>query len=100
MLGQNSPSLRHAFVTACLVLSCCLPGLAQSRMTVRREVRRDVSPPLREMIKVMPPPSLARHEAEPVRHIPLPPGLSSQQEAEDPIRQQTMVPYTPTVGTS
>ncbi|MBI3474167.1 MAG: hypothetical protein HY010_00405 [Acidobacteria bacterium] len=69
-------------------------------MTVRREVQRDVSPPLREMIKLMPPPSLARHEAEPARRIPLPPGLEAQGQVEDSVRQQTMVPFTPVVGTS
>ena len=75
MLGKKSPSLRHAAVLAGLLFSCCLFGFTQSRMTVRREVQRDVSPPLREMIKLMPPPSSVRHEAQPVRRIPLPPGL-------------------------
>jgi hypothetical protein len=69
-------------------------------MTIRREVQRDVSPPLREMIKLMPPPSLVRHEAEPARRIPLPPGLGGQGQVEDSVRQQTMVPFTPAVGTS
>jgi hypothetical protein len=83
-----------------LLLSLTLPGFAQSQptMTVRREVHRDVSPPLREMVKLMPAPSLAKHEAEPVRRIPLPSGLSML--PEDPIRQQTVVPFTPVVGTS
>jgi hypothetical protein len=98
MLGRKSPSLRHAVVLASLSLSCCLSGFAQSRMTVRREVHRDVSPPLREMIKVTPRPSRVKHEAEPVRRIPLPPGLSVLEE--DPIRQQTAAPFTPVVGTS
>ena len=98
MLGRKSPSLRHAVVLAGLLLSCCLSGFAQSRMTVRREVHRDVSPPLREMIKVTPRPSRIKHEAEPVRRIPLPPGLSVLEE--DPIRQQTAAPFTPVVGTS
>lgn len=100
MSGRKSPSLRLAAVMAGLVLSCCLSLSAQSRMTVRREVQRDVSPPLREMIKLMPPPSLVRHEAEPARRIPLPPGLETQTPAEDSVRQQTMVPFTPVVGTS
>src|SRR6266852_1572286 len=71
-------------------------------MTVRREVQRDVSPPLREMIKLMPPPSSVRHEAQPVRRIPLPPGLGiqGQGQAEDSVRQQSVVPFTPVVGTS
>src|SRR5712664_2995051 len=98
MLGRKSPSLRHAVVLASLSLSCCLSGFAQSRMTVRREVHRDVSPPLREMIKVTPRPSRVKHEAEPVRRIPLPPGLSILEE--DPIRQQTAAPFTPVVGAS
>src|SRR6266481_3845549 len=98
MSGKNSPSLGLAVLCASLLLSLCLPGFAQSRMTVRHEVHRDVSPPLRDMIKLMPSPSLSRHEAEPVRRIPLPPGLSNLEE--DPIRQQTMVPFTPVVGTS
>src|SRR5712671_27326 len=89
MPGKNLPSLRQAVVLAGLLLSCCLFGFAQSRMTVRREVHRDISPPLREMIKLMPPPSLARHEAEPVRRIPLPPCLDAQGEVEDSVRQQT-----------
>lgn len=100
MVGKSSPSLRHAMVMASLLLCCYISGFAQSRMTVRREVQRDVSPPLREMIKLMPPPSLVRREAEPARRIPLPPGLAAQGQVEDSVRQQTMVPFTPTVGTS
>src|SRR5882757_1202983 len=100
MSGRKSPSLRLATLTAGLLLSCCLSTFAQSRMTVRREVQRDVSPPLREMIKLMPPPSLVRHEAEPARRIPLPPGLADQGQVEDSVRQQTVVPFTPVVGTS
>src|SRR5689334_24920158 len=53
--------------------------------TVRHDVHHDVSPPLSEMIKHAPPPSLEMQEAEPARQIPLPPGLSNL--AEDPIRQ-------------
>src|SRR5450432_1237974 len=98
MITQKSFSLRHAAVLACFVLFSCLPGLAQSRMTVRRDVHRDVSAPLSEMILHAPPPSLAKHEAEPVRRIPLPPGLP--QLEEDSVRQRTMVPFTPVVGTS
>src|SRR6266850_3847293 len=98
MSGKNPPPLGLAVLCASLLLSLCLPGFAQSRMTVRHEVHRDVSPPLRDMIRLMPSPSLSRHEAEPVRRIPLPPGLSNLEE--DPIRQQTMVPFTPVVGTS
>jgi len=62
---------------------------------------RDISPPLREMIKLMPPPSLARHEAEPVRRIPCPPGLDAQGEGRRfrPPANHGPV-HTPIVGTS
>jgi hypothetical protein len=98
MITQKQFSLRHAAVLACFVLSSCIAGFAQSRMTVRRNVHRDVSAPLREMILHAPPPSLEKHEAEPVRRIPLPPGLAELQE--DPVRQRTVVPFTPVVGAS
>jgi hypothetical protein len=98
MPKQESPALRHAAALTCLLLCCCLPLLAQSRMTVRHDVHHDVSPPLREMIRYAPPPLLEKREAEPLKRIPLPPGLS--QLDEDPIRQQTVVPFTPGVGTS
>ena len=98
MITQKQFSLRHAAVLACFVLSSCIASFAQSRMTVRRDVHRDVSPPLREMILHAPPPSLEKHEAEPVRRIPLPPGLT--QLEEDSVRQRTVVPFTPVVGTS
>ena len=97
MTTQKQFSLRHAAVLACFVLSSCIAGFAQSRMTVRRNVHRDVSPPLREMILQAPPPSLEKKEAEPVRRIPLPPGLTQQ---EDSVLQRTVVPFTPVVGTS
>src|SRR6202163_4703270 len=98
MITQKQFALRHAAVLACFVLSSCIASFAQSRMTVRRDVHRDVSPPLREMILHAPPPSLEKHEAEPVRRIPLPPGLT--QLEEDSVRQRTVVPFTPVVGTS
>jgi len=98
MTKQQPFSLRHASVLACFVLSSCIAGFAQSRMTVRRDVHRDVSAPLREMILQAPPPSLEKHEAEPVRRIPLPPGLT--QLDEDSVQQRTVVPFTPVVGTS
>ena len=97
MMTHKQFSLRHAAVLACLVLSSCIAASAQSRMTVRRNVHHDVSAPLREMILHAPPPSLEKHEAEPVRRIPLPPGLTQQ---EDSVLQRTVVPFTPVVGTS
>jgi len=66
--------------------------------TVRQEVHHDVSPPLRDLIRNAPPPSLQPREAELVRRIPLPPGLS--QLSEDPIRQRTIAPITPLVAQS
>jgi hypothetical protein len=101
MPGKKSPSLRHAALLAGLLLSFCVSGLAQSLMTIRRQVHHDVSAPLRDLIRVAPKPSRIKHEAEPVRRIPLPLGLSTLEE--DPIRQQTTVsvtPFTPVVGTS
>jgi hypothetical protein len=98
MITQKLSSLKHATVAACFVLCSCLPGLAQSTMTVRRDVHRDVSAPLSEMILHAPPPSLERHEAEPVRRIPSPPGLAPGEE--DSVIQRTLVPLTPVVGTS
>jgi hypothetical protein len=99
MITRKSFSLRHAAVLACFVLFSCLPGLAQSRMTVRRDVHRDVSASLREMILHAPPPSLVRREVEPLRRIPLPQGLTPL--VEDPVRQRTVAPLaTPVVGTS
>jgi methionine-rich copper-binding protein CopC len=62
--------------------------------TVRRDVHHDVSQPLSEMIKHAPPPSLERKEVEPMRLIPLPPGLAEPQE--DPVIQVgTVEPPTP-----
>ena len=90
--------LRDAALLTSLVLFSCLLALAQSRMTIRRPVHQDVSPPLIEMMKAAPAPSLARHEAEPWRRIPLPPGL--MQLEEDPVRQQTVSQQTPSTGLS
>lgn len=98
MLAQKSLPHRHAVLLAGLLLCFCLPGLAQSQMTVRHDVHHDVSAPLREMILHAPPPSLEKHEAEPARRIPLPPGLT--QLEEDPVLQRTVYPFTPVVGTS
>jgi hypothetical protein len=70
----------------------------QGPTTVRGNVQHDVSPPLRDMIKNAPPPSLEIHEAEPVRRLPPPPGLVPL--PDDPIRQWTTIPLTPTVGLS
>src|SRR5271166_1558478 len=63
--------------------------------TVRSDVHHDVSLPLRELLRNAPLPSLEEKEAEPVRRIPLPPGLSEL--SEDPVRQWTIAPLTPLV---
>src|SRR5712675_1705485 len=103
-----TPSQRYALAMI-LLLSFAVPllipaALAQSGAssgptTIRRDLHHDVSPPLREMIKYAPPPSLVRKEVEPLKRIPLPPGLS--QLSEDPVRQTATVPLpTPPVSQS
>src|SRR6267142_1410044 len=100
MLRQKSVGFKRGVVLTGLLLCRCRPGAAQTSMTVRRNVHRDVSTPLHDLILHAPQPSLVRHEAEPARRIPLPQGLVPLQE--DPVRQRTaaMVPFTPVVGTS
>ena len=100
MLRQKSVCFKHGVVLAGLWLCLFLPAAAQTNMTVRRNVHRDVSPPLRDLMLHAPRPSLVKREAEPARRIPLPQGLVPLQE--DPVRQRTaaMVPFTPVVGTS
>ena len=89
----------HAAMLTCFLLCSFLPVLAQSpKMTVRYDTHRDLSAPLSEMIKTAPPPSLVKHEAEPLRRIPLPPGMT--QLEDDPVRQHVTGPLTPVVGSS
>lgn len=66
--------------------------------TVRQDIHHDVSPPLLDLIKHAPPPSLTQQEAEPVGQIPLPPGLVALEE--DPVRQRSISPLTPITGHS
>src|SRR3984893_9200262 len=62
--------------------------------TVRRDVHHDVSQPLSEMIKHAPASALERKPVEPMKLIPLPPGLAEPQE--DPVIQVgTVEPPTP-----
>ncbi len=101
-------TMRRSMFATCLLLLLALwiaaatPVLGQVAQqgptTIRENVYHDVSPPLREMIKNAPPPSLEMHEAEPARRLPPPPGLVPL--LEDPIRQFTTIPLTPTVGLS
>jgi len=98
MHRHKSYPLKSAGALAALILCSCLPGLAQSLMTVRRAVHQDVSAPLRDLIKQTPVAPVTKREAEPVRRIPLPQGLAPL--AEDPVRQIAVGPATPTVSTS
>jgi hypothetical protein len=91
--------MTRAFPARLLLLLLCLTALAFTVAAqntagpfVRYNVHHDVSPPLREMIKNAPPPSLEMHEAEPVRLIPLPAGMPHLDE--DPVRQTTIAPLT------
>ncbi len=88
------------FALKALLFCFSLPVLAQSGpTTVRRDVHHDVSPPLGEMISHAPPPSLERRPVEPMKLIPLPPGLVRFQE--DPVIQTVTVPApTPPVSQS
>jgi hypothetical protein len=108
-MPTQSRTPRRFALAVILLLSFAVPllvptalaqsGAASGPTTIRRDVHHDVSPPLREMIKYAPPPSLERREVEPLKRIPLPPGLA--QLEEDPVRQTTTVPPpTPPVSQS
>lgn len=98
MVRRESYPATSVLAQVALILCSCLPGMAQSLMTVRRAVHQDVSRPLRDLIKQAPPAPVGKREAEPARRIPLPPGLAAL--AEDPVRQQTVTPGTPAVASS
>jgi hypothetical protein len=90
---------RRLALAVTLLLSLAVPLLVPSAFaqsttssgptTIRRDVHHDVSQPLSEMIKNAPPPSLEMREVEPLKRIPLPPGLT--QIEEDPVRQGSTV---------
>ena len=87
--------LRHTSVLIALtfVLTLSLSAqVMQGPTTIRQNVHHDVSLPLSQMIKNAPPPDLTAHEAEEMKHIPLPPGLFPL--TEDPVRQM-LAPLTP-----
>jgi hypothetical protein len=65
-----------------------VPIAFSQTMAVRREVRHDVSQPVRAMAKASASERIERREAEPVRPIPLPPGLKPP-ERPDPVLQKT-----------
>src|ERR1700730_17650141 len=97
MYKQSSATAQRSALAASLLLLFALPLLAQSGpTTVRRADRHDVSLPLSAMIRHAPPPSLTRRPVEPMKRIPLPPGL--EQVQEDPVLQTaTIAPPTPPV---
>src|SRR5437660_4013960 len=100
MYRRSSAPVQRLALAASLLLLIAVPLLGQSGpTTVRRDVHHDVSPRLSEMIRYAPPPSLARREVEPLKRIPLPPGLTPL--AEDPVRQTAAVGhFTPPVSLS
>ena len=105
MLTPSPATVRRFALAVMLSTSVSLFLFAQSLFaqsgptTVRRDVHHDVSPPLSEMIRHAPPPSLERRPVEPMKLIPLPPGLTEPQE--DPVIQVgTVAPPTPPVTLS
>jgi hypothetical protein len=76
-----------------LLTSTLSAQVSQGPTTIRQSVHHDVSLPLSEMIKNAPAPDLTVHEVEPMKRIPLPPGLSTL--IEDPVRQATDLVSTP-----
>ncbi len=104
MSGNSRVLPRH-----CLVLMALLFGFAatvsaqvmQGPTTIRQNVHHDVSLPLTEMVKNAPPVTdLSLHDVEPMKRVPLPPGLSTL--TEDPVLQSMDLITTPspTVGLS
>ena len=90
-MSMPSGSTVQRSALAVMMMSFTLSLFAQSGpTTIRRDVHHDVSPPLSEMIKHAPPPSLERRPVEPMKLIPLPPGL--EQSQEDPVIQAGSVP--------
>ena len=75
-----------ASIAVLLSVSLTAQAQNQSHSVVRWNVKHDVSAPLSEMIKNAPKAStlaLSKHEAEPVRRIPLPPGMSGAAAVQD-----------------
>jgi uncharacterized membrane protein len=96
MSTPSRATARH-FALAVMLLLFAVSLFAQSGpTTVRRDAHHDVSPPLSEMIKHAPRTSLVPRPVEPLKRIPLPPGLTLVQE--DPVIQVgTVPPPTPPV---
>ena len=94
---------RASFIAAilALIMSCFLSIASPAQThrgpsTIRRDVHHDVSPPLLDMIRNVRPAARERHEAEPVRSIPLPPGFTPL--IEDPLRRRSTHGFSPQVG--
>src|ERR1039457_7234025 len=96
-MSRNSRVLpQHLFVLLGVIFGFAATISAQVMQgptTIRQSVHHDVSLPLSEMIKNAPAPDLTVHEVEPMKRIPLPPGLSTL--IEEPVRQATDLVSTP-----
>ena len=91
MFVRTRSHARSIVSLALLFLGSTIASSAQGHVTTRWNVKHDVSAPLSEMIKNAPKATAgAKHEAEPLRRIPLPPGLLPG--VEDSVRQSTAVP--------
>jgi len=98
MPTPSGSTVRRFALTVMLLLFTVSLFAQSGPTTVRRDVHHDVSLPLSEMIQHAPPPSLERRPVEPMKLIPLPPGLTGQ---EDPVIQlATVPPPTPPVTLS
>ena len=93
--------LRRWMLTLIVLISVSAALVAQvshGPTTVRRDIHHDISLPLIDLIRSAPPISRHQHEAEPMRPIPLPRGLTPL--AEDPVRQWRTFGYTPLMSNS
>jgi uncharacterized repeat protein (TIGR01451 family) len=82
------------------LLYSALPAMGQT-LFVQPELRHDVSPPLREMVKNAPPLPLGPAEADEMKVIPLPPGFKPANEPDSVRQKMTLgapVMLGPTVG--
>ncbi len=92
-MSVRTRCLAGGSATLALLLLCTVSASAQGHVTTRWNVKHDVSAPLSEMIKNAPKAQKgAKHEAEPLKRIPLPPGMLPG--VEDTVRQRTAVSST------
>jgi hypothetical protein len=83
------PARAYLGATMLLLLSVALPVSAQI-MTVHHSVHHDVSPAVRDLPTVQNVPAVAgKHEAEPLRRIPLPSGLKPESEPDLALQHTT-----------